>query len=74
MWSNGEISNVQYLNYINIMGNRSHNDLSQYPVFPWIMYTYDCEFEIRNPEMYRDLSKPIGALNKHRLRKLKDFY
>jgi factor associated with neutral sphingomyelinase activation len=24
--------------------------------------------------MYRDLSKPIGAINKHRLQKLKDFY
>ena len=24
--------------------------------------------------MYRDLTKPIGAINKHRLRKLKDLY
>jgi factor associated with neutral sphingomyelinase activation len=24
--------------------------------------------------MYRDLTKPVGALNKHRFRKLKDFY
>lgn len=24
--------------------------------------------------MFRDLTKPIGAINKHRLRKLKDFY
>ena len=41
LWANGEISNVQYINQINVLANRSHNDLSQYPVFPWILHTYD---------------------------------
>lgn len=48
MWSNGQITNVQYLNFVNIMANRSHNDLSQYPVFPWILHNYDTNFNIRN--------------------------
>jgi factor associated with neutral sphingomyelinase activation len=74
LWANGEISNIQYLNIINMLANRSHNDLSQYPIFPWIFHTYDSDFDLRNAELYRDLSKPIGAINKHRLRKLKDLY
>ncbi len=41
MWTNGEISNVQYLNYVNVLANRSFNDLSQYPIFPWIVHNYD---------------------------------
>jgi factor associated with neutral sphingomyelinase activation len=57
-----------------VLANRSHNDLSQYPIFPWILHSYDCDFDLRSSEMFRDLSKPIGAINKHRLRKLKDLY
>ena len=40
LWSNGEITNIQYLNQINMLANRSYNDLSQYPVFPWIIHNY----------------------------------
>lgn len=74
MWANGEITNAQYLNIVNIYGNRSLNDISQYPIFPWILHSYNTDFDMRNPEIFRDLAKPIGAINKHRLRKLKDFY
>lgn len=37
---------------------RSFSDLSQYPVFPWILkdYTSD-EINLKNPAIYRDLSK-----------------
>jgi factor associated with neutral sphingomyelinase activation len=73
-WTNGEISNIHYLNKINILANRSFNDLSQYPIFPWVLHSYDLDFDLRNHELFRDLSKPIGAINKHRLRKLKDLY
>ena len=48
MWSNGEITNIEYLNFVNILANRSHNDLSQYPVFPWIIHNYDGVFDLRN--------------------------
>lgn len=40
MWINGQISNYNYLVYLNIMANRSYNDLSQYPIFPWILSEY----------------------------------
>lgn len=70
-WLNGEISNFEYLSFLNIQGNRSFNDLSQYPVFPWVVHDYGSEFDLGNPELYRDLSKPMGAINKTRLQQLK---
>lgn len=35
-WMNWQISNFEYLMLINIYANRSYNDLSHYPVFPWL--------------------------------------
>ena len=36
-WKSWEISNFEFLMWLNIFGNRSYNDLSQYTVFPWIL-------------------------------------
>lgn len=53
---------------LNTLANRSFNDLSAYPVFPWVIAEYnEKEFNINSPNFFRDLSKPMGALNKHRL-------
>ncbi|EHB03814.1 Protein FAN [Heterocephalus glaber] len=47
------------------------NDLSQYPVFPWIISDYySPDLDLSNPGNFRDLSKPVGALNKERLERL----
>ena len=35
-WLKGEISNFDYLMYLNIAAGRSFQDLTQYPVFPWV--------------------------------------
>ena len=40
LWINGEISNFDYLMYLNAIANRSFNDLSQYPIFPWVISDY----------------------------------
>ena len=40
LWINGQISNYNYLMILNTMANRSFNDLSQYPIFPWIISDY----------------------------------
>ncbi|CAM6005869.1 unnamed protein product [Sphagnum balticum] len=40
LWVNGQISNFEYLMMINTIANRSFNDISQYPVFPWIISDY----------------------------------
>uniref|UniRef100_F6Y544 Neutral sphingomyelinase activation associated factor n=1 Tax=Xenopus tropicalis TaxID=8364 RepID=F6Y544_XENTR len=70
-WQMGHISNYQYLLHLNNLADRSCNDLSQYPVFPWIIADYtSSQLDLTNPETYRDLSKPIGALNKERLERL----
>lgn len=42
-WVRGEISNFQYLMHLNTLAGRSYNDLSQYPVFPWVLADYDAE-------------------------------
>jgi beige protein homolog 1 len=61
-WQRGEISNFHYLMHINTMAGRTYNDLTQYPVFPWIIadYTSD-ELDLSNPMTFRDLSKPMGC-------------
>ncbi|KAK4371939.1 hypothetical protein RND71_007323 [Anisodus tanguticus] len=47
----------------------------EYPVFPWIISDYmSTDLDIANPSSYRDLSKPVGALNPDRLRKFQERY
>ncbi|KAL6981844.1 BEACH domain-containing protein C2 [Sarracenia purpurea var. burkii] len=47
----------------------------QYPVFPWILSDYSSKsLDLSNPSSYRDLSKPIGALNADRLKKFQERY
>uniref|UniRef100_A0A8C3FKU5 Neutral sphingomyelinase activation associated factor n=1 Tax=Chrysemys picta bellii TaxID=8478 RepID=A0A8C3FKU5_CHRPI len=74
-WQRGHISNYQYLLHLNNLADRSCNDLSQYPVFPWIIADYSSsELDLTKPETFRDLSKPVGALNKERLERLQTRY
>lgn len=75
-WVNGKMSNFDYLMALNTIAGRSYNDLCQYPVMPWILSDYDSEkLDLTNPSIYRDLSKPMGALNETRLKEFLDrFY
>jgi len=58
---------------LNTIAGRSYNDLSQYPVFPWILTDYESkELDLKNPAVYRDLSKPIGALNPARAEEVRE--
>lgn len=57
------------------LADRSKNDLTQYPVFPWVVADYISEtLDLNKSETFRDLSKPMGALNPDRLEKLKERY
>ena len=47
MWKNWEISNFEFLMWLNIYGNRSYNDISQYPVFPWVLGNYEDPLETK---------------------------
>lgn len=100
-WQRGLLSNYQYLLHLNNLADRSCNDLSQYPVFPWVLDDYSsaqlgesawlfCDQkphfswnvtsqlkllgplfpDLTNAATFRDLSKPVGALNKERLERL----
>jgi hypothetical protein len=61
-WQRGEISNFHYLMLVNTMAGRTFNDLTQYPVFPWVLADYTSEeLDLTNPATFRDLSKPMGA-------------
>jgi hypothetical protein len=42
--------------------------MTQYPVFPWILKDYKSEvLDLKDPKVYRDLSKPMGAMDSKRL-------
>ncbi|TVY75838.1 Beige protein-like protein, partial [Lachnellula suecica] len=66
-WARGEISNFHYLMLVNTMAGRTFNDLTQYPVFPWVLADYTSEeLDLENPASFRDLSKPMGAQHNSR--------
>ncbi|XP_057754842.1 BEACH domain-containing protein C2 [Arachis stenosperma] len=74
-WARWEISNFEYLMQLNTLAGRSYNDITQYPVFPWILSDYNSDsLDLSNPSSYRDLSKPVGALNPERLERFQERY
>jgi len=71
LWKKRKISNFQYLMHLNFMAGRSFNDITQYPVFPWVLADYTSEtIDLNDSRVYRDLTKPVGALNPDRLAQL----
>ena len=66
-WKEYKISNSTLLMYLNILSGRSFNDLSQYPVYPWILIDYSSknlteeDLNLKN-SIYRDLTCPMGML------------
>ncbi|KAF2867316.1 hypothetical protein BDV95DRAFT_502883 [Massariosphaeria phaeospora] len=66
-WLKGEISNFHYLMFVNTLAGRTFNDLTQYPVFPWVISDYTSEvLDLTDPTKFRDLTKPIGIQNSKR--------
>ncbi|KDD72544.1 Beige/BEACH domain-containing protein, partial [Helicosporidium sp. ATCC 50920] len=67
-WTAGRVSNFEYLMQLNKAAGRSFQDLTQYPVFPWVLRDYASPaLDLDDPAVYRDLSKPVGALEPRRL-------
>lgn len=53
---------------LNSYAQRSFKDLTQYPVMPWVLKDFKSEeLDLQDPNSFRDLSKPIGALDEKRL-------
>ena len=74
-WRKGRVSNLDYLLYLNVVAGRGFNDLAQWPVMPWILKDYASPtLDVRDASVYRDLTRPIGALNPERLKLMRDRY
>ena len=61
-WKNWEISNFDFLMWLNIFGNRSYNDISQYPIFPWILANYDDPLQVEQIEIVESETKRTMSL------------
>lgn len=67
-WHHGQLSNFEYLLALNSAAGRSFHDLSRYPVFPWVIADYtSTKLDFQKPSTFRDLTRPMGALNPTRL-------
>ncbi|KAK4434240.1 BEACH domain-containing protein B [Sesamum alatum] len=74
-WRRREITNFEYLMILNTLAGRSYNDLTQYPVFPWVLADYSSEtLDLKKSSTFRDLSKPVGALDPKRFQVFEDRY
>ena len=74
-WLKGEISNFHYLMVINTVAGRTFNDLTQYPVFPWVLADYTSEeLDLSNPHSFRNFTKPMGCQTTDRELEFKNRY
>ncbi|KAF4394946.1 hypothetical protein F8388_017674 [Cannabis sativa] len=74
-WRKRDITNFEYLMILNTLAGRSYNDLTQYPVFPWILADYSSEIlDFNKSSTFRDLSKPVGALDSKRFEVFEERY
>lgn len=75
-WQRGRVTNFEYLMHLNTLAGRSFNDLTQYPVFPFILSKYkkSRQLNVSDPSNYRNLSKPMGAQTEERLQKFIEKY
>ncbi|XP_060777738.1 neurobeachin-like protein 2 isoform X2 [Neoarius graeffei] len=74
-WVCREISNFEYLMQLNTIAGRTYNDLSQYPVFPWVLCDYTSNvLDLEDPAVFRDLSKPIGVVNPRHAQDVREKY
>ncbi|KAL8936236.1 MAG: hypothetical protein Q9211_004282 [Gyalolechia sp. 1 TL-2023] len=74
-WMLGEMSNFNYLMHINTLAGRTFNDLTQYPVFPWVLADYTSEdLDLSDPRSFRDLSKPMGCQTPERQADFRERY
>jgi hypothetical protein len=75
-WRKGHISNLDYLMRLNAIAGRSFHDPGNYPIMPWVLsnFTSASVPDLCDERNYRDLSKPMGALDPIRLQKFQEKY
>lgn len=61
-WQEGRLSNAAYLMALNTLAGRTMNDLTQFPVFPWVLADYTSgTLDLDTATTFRDLARPMGA-------------
>ena len=74
-WKNWEISNFEYLMQLNTFAGRSYSDLSQYPIFPWILRDFSSSLlRLDLPESFRNFCRSVGGQNEYRFETAKSLY
>ena len=75
-WTKGLLSNYDYLLALNRMAGRTYHDISNYPIMPWVLsnYTSTTVPDLSDRNNFRDLTKPMGALDPDRLAKFLQKY
>ncbi|KAL1230424.1 Lysosomal-trafficking regulator [Trichinella spiralis] len=63
-WRSGRMTNFDYIITLNELAGRTFNDITQYPVFPFILNDYlNYTIDLKQPTLYRDLSLPVAVQN-----------
>ena len=74
-WVQGRMTNFDFIMHLNSFAGRTYNDLTQYPVFPWVLADYDSEeIDLNDPSVYRDFSKPMGGQGAERAAQFQERY
>ena len=84
-WREGKISNMEFLLLVNKYSGRSFNDLSQYPIFPWVLTNYTANMQELKNELkseqkglstgcYRNFTYHMGNLGPKKREKLDQEY
>ena len=64
-WLNHEITNFEYLMQLNTFAGRTYNDLSQYPVFPWVIGKLNFRLAHNLPYVYNEIASLFFSLLKY---------
>ena len=60
---------------LNTLAGRTFNDITQYPVFPWVLSNFTSRtLNLLDASQFRDLTKPIGAVDPGKLESILDRY
>ncbi|BHF70775.1 hypothetical protein SprV_0301382800 [Sparganum proliferum] len=74
-WLRGEMCNFDYLMVLNTVAGRTYNDLTQYPIFPWIISDFESEvLDLSKPSSFRRLNRPISVQTEARAEAVASHY
>lgn len=75
IWMEGLLPSFEYLMLLNRLANRSFHDITQYPIFPWVISDYFSDRFVKNEKVqYRTLTDPVGVLSAHRKQRAQELF